>query len=238
MPSEAVRASREPAERVFPGAQIVDRPRRGQRTEHAVPVPIRRRPSSRSPTLRASSMTASASSERAPWRSGRGPARAPASAQTTADRRSGPARLPARQVGAESVTAGSAPARPVAPPRGVEHGRWLPAATAVPMNVPADRTGRHLVHDRCAADHAGQRQAAGDRLRDDHQIGSTSKCSIANMPPVRPKPVEPRRPPGRSRARRRFDGDPRRARGRGMNPPSPCSARRRSPRCDAARRVS
>ena len=39
------------------------------------------------------------------------------------------------------------------------------------------------------AEHARERQAAGDRLRDVIRSGSTPECSIANILPVRPKPV-------------------------------------------------
>ena len=105
---------------------------------------------------------------------------------------------------------------------------------------PADRARVRIVHDRRAADHAGERQAAGDRLRDDDEIRLDAEVLHREHPPgpsearlhlVRDEhdPVlvaDPRAGPRRTPA------------ARGGTRPRPAAARTRSRRRAPGRRAS
>ena len=53
----------------------------------------------------------------------------------------------------------------------VEDGTRRREGDGVPDEGPADRTRMRVVHDLGPSDHARERQTAGDRLRDDHEVG-------------------------------------------------------------------
>ena len=81
-----------------------------------------------------------------------------------------PARLPGEQAGAQRVTEDLRPRNELLLLEDVEHRARCSQRDGIADERAADRARVRVVHDRCAADHAGQRQATGDRLRDDHQV--------------------------------------------------------------------
>ncbi len=105
---------------------------------------------------------------------------------------------------------GSRRARRAAPPRR-RRGRRSAAASATgfPMKVPPIAPGVRVVHDLRPADHARERQTAGDRLRDDHQVRLDVEVLHREHPRRSGRsPSAPRRPRGRCRACRRSRGGP------------------------------
>ena len=81
-----------------------------------------------------------------------------------------PARLPGEQARTQRVTEDLRPRNELLLLEDVEHRARSSKRDGIADERAADRARVRVVHDLCAADHAGQRQATGDRLRDDHQV--------------------------------------------------------------------